>query len=186
MPWSVSAFSLSQAPPARGGSVSGQVELTNSQDSAARKHNYSGVVLWLQPADRDAGVPMVPRHVEMKQQNKHFTPHVVAIQVGGTVDFPNLDPVYHNAFSKFSGVQFDIGLYPPGTSRTVPFRGASMGQNRPRGLTARQASRRAPIRCASSKGQRPGARRGWPRCSAAPSQAEIAAWMPPLLGHAGG
>ncbi len=103
-------------------SLTGRVELTNSQDLSARRHNYSGVVLWLQPVDRDAPVPMVPRHVEMKQQNKHFTPHVVAIQVGDTVDFPNLDPIFHNAFSTFSGQTFDLALYPPGTSRTVTFR----------------------------------------------------------------
>lgn len=105
-----------------GASLAGQVELTNSQDSAARKHNYAGVVVWLQPVERDIPVPLVPRHVDMKQQNKHFTPHVVAVQVGGTVGFPNLDPIFHNAFSKFSGQQFDIGLYPPGTSRTMQFR----------------------------------------------------------------
>ena len=107
---------------AHAASVAGQVELTNSQDSAARKHNYSGVVLWLQPVDRDAAVPTVSRRVEMRQMNKHFTPHVVAVQVGGSVDFPNLDPIFHNAFSKFAGQPFDIGLYPPGTSRSVPFR----------------------------------------------------------------
>jgi plastocyanin len=106
---------------AHAATLSGQVELTNSQDSAARKHNYSGVVFWLQPVDRDQHIPVVSRHAEMKQQNKHFTPHVVAIQVGGTVDFPNLDPIFHNAFSKFAGQQFDIGLYPPGTSKPVSF-----------------------------------------------------------------
>ena len=106
----------------RGATVSGQVELTNSQDSAARKHNYSGVVFWLQPVDRDVTVPTVARRVEMKQLNKHFVPHVVAVQVGGTVDFPNLDPIFHNAFSKFAGQQFDLALYPPGTSKSVPFR----------------------------------------------------------------
>ncbi len=104
-----------------GAALTGQVELTNSQDGSARKHNYSGVVVWLQPVERDIPVPLIARHVEMKQQNKHFTPHVVAIQVGGSVEFPNLDPIFHNAFSKFSGQTFDIGLYPPGTSRTVPF-----------------------------------------------------------------
>ena len=105
-----------------GASLTGQVELTNSQDLSARRHNYSGVVLWLQPVDRDATIPVVPRHAEMKQQNKHFMPHVVAIQVGGAVDFPNLDPIFHNAFSKFSGQPFDLALYPPGTSRTETFR----------------------------------------------------------------
>jgi hypothetical protein len=38
------------------------------------------------------------------------------------VDFPNFDPIFHNAFSNFDGQIFDIGLYPPGTSRSVSFR----------------------------------------------------------------
>ena len=36
--------------------------------------------------------------------------------------FPNLDPIFHNAFSNFSGQPFDIGLYPPSTSRSVTFK----------------------------------------------------------------
>ncbi len=114
--------------PATGASLTGMVELTNSQDSAARKHNYSGVVLWLQPVDRDSPIPNAARHVEMRQINKHFTPHVVAIQVGGSVGFPNLDPIYHNAFSKFSGQPFDVGLYPPGTTKTITFGRAGIVQ----------------------------------------------------------
>jgi hypothetical protein len=42
--------------------------------------------------------------------------------VGTTVEFPNLDPIFHNAFSNFSGQPFDTGLYPPGTSQKVRFR----------------------------------------------------------------
>jgi hypothetical protein len=58
----------------------------------------------------------------MVQRNKRFIPHVLAIPVGGTVDFPNFDPIFHNAFSNFSGQPFDTGLYPPGTSHKVTFR----------------------------------------------------------------
>jgi hypothetical protein len=42
--------------------------------------------------------------------------------VGGTVDLPNLDLIFHNAFSNFSGQPFDVGLYAPRTSRSVTFR----------------------------------------------------------------
>src|SRR5689334_5482150 len=95
------------------GSVSGEVELTNSKDQAVRKHkDYSGVVLWLEPVDR--GAPATPpKRVEMLQKDKMFQPHVVAIAVGSKVDFPNLDLMYHNAFSNFSGQPFDVGLYQP-------------------------------------------------------------------------
>src|SRR5208283_2463316 len=60
------------------------------------------------------------------QKDKLFDPHVLAIQVGTQVAFPNLDPIYHSAFSTFSGQIFDLGLYPPGTSRTVAFRHAGI------------------------------------------------------------
>jgi len=104
------------------GSISGDVELTNSKDPAVRKRrDYSGVVIWLEPVDRPAPASP-PRRIEMLQRDKQFVPHVVALSVGSTVDFPNLDPIFHNAFSNFSGQPFDIGLYAPRTSRSVTFR----------------------------------------------------------------
>lgn len=106
--------------PASAGTVSGQVELTNSRDPAVRRHNYSGVVIWLDPVGHPA--PAAPaRHAEMKQENKVFTPHVLAIPLGGTVAFPNLDPIFHNVFSNFSGQPFDLPLYAPHTTHSVTF-----------------------------------------------------------------
>jgi hypothetical protein len=58
----------------------------------------------------------------MIQKNKTFTPHVLPISLGSSVEFPNLDPIFHNAFSNFNGQVFDLALYPPGKSRTVTFR----------------------------------------------------------------
>jgi hypothetical protein len=58
----------------------------------------------------------------MIQKDKTFRPHVLAVTVGTTVDFPNLDPIFHNAFSNYNGQIFDIGLYPPGTSRSISFK----------------------------------------------------------------
>jgi plastocyanin len=120
----LTAFSLSLAlaPLAIGGNVTGAVEITNSHDPAVRKNkDYSGVVLWLQPVGRPAP-PAPPKHEQMKQKDRHFTPHVLAISVGSTVDFPNLDPIFHNAFSNFSGQPFDTGLYQPGGNRSQTFR----------------------------------------------------------------
>jgi len=59
--------------------------------------------------------------VKIVQKQKRFVPHLVAVPVGSTVDFPNLDPIFHNAFSNFAGQPFDVGLYPPGTSQKVRF-----------------------------------------------------------------
>jgi len=37
------------------------------------------------------------------------------------VDFPNHDRVFHNVFSFRDGKRFDLGLYPVGAVKTIPF-----------------------------------------------------------------
>jgi plastocyanin len=119
-------FSVCWLLPAVAGSVNGTIELTNSRDPEVRKHkNYAGVVVWLEPVGRpgaavSAGAARPP--AKMAQKMKTFTPHVLAIMAGTAVEFPNFDPIFHNAFSGYSGQVFDVGLYPPGTSRTVVFK----------------------------------------------------------------
>jgi plastocyanin len=114
---------LSDLPPLRAAAVTGDVEITNSRDAAVRKRkDYTGVILWLEPVDRPAAASVPPRRVQMVQRTKRFTPHVIAIPVGSTVDFPNYDPIFHNAFSNFSGQPFDVGLYPPGTNKSWIFK----------------------------------------------------------------
>ena len=102
-------------------SVSGHVELRDSRDPAVRKHlDYSGVVISMKPADGAAN-PVQPQKATMVQKDKTFSPHLLAITVGSSVDFPNYDPIFHNAFSSYSGQIFDVGLYPPGSTRAVRF-----------------------------------------------------------------
>jgi len=118
-----SALALLLVSAAASATVGGRVELVSSHDPNVRKHtDYSGVVVWLEPA---AGAPVVPAsagRAQMVQKNKTFTPHVLAITMGTVVDFPNFDPIFHNAFSNYNGQIFDIGLYPPGTTRSLAFR----------------------------------------------------------------
>ena len=49
--------------------------------------------------------------VQMTQKNLLFSPDLVAIPVGGTVAFPNLDDTYHNVFSYSKTKRFDLGRY---------------------------------------------------------------------------
>ena len=108
--------------PLASGSVTGRVELTDSHMASVRKSgDYSGVVIWLLPADGTPAPRADGKHARLIQKDKTFTPHVLAIQTGTTVDFPNYDPIFHNAFSNFSGQLFDIGLYAPGSSRSFRF-----------------------------------------------------------------
>lgn len=98
-------------------SVTGRVILKDSRASAVRKHSdFSGVVVWLEMPSAK-----VAARAKMVQKNKLFLPHILPVQVGTTVDFPNYDPIFHNAFSNFSGQLFDLGLYPPGTSKAIRF-----------------------------------------------------------------
>jgi len=105
-------------------SVGGRIELIGAGDGAAHSaDDFSGVVVWLEPVSGTpeplaAGVPPAT----LLQRDKRFTPHVLAIQLGTAVNFPNEDPIFHNAFSSFDGQIFDIGLYPPGTSREIEFK----------------------------------------------------------------
>ncbi len=114
-------FSLLIVSQAFSADVSGSVRLSHSRLAAVRAgRDYSGVVVWLEPIGHPQ-VPTKPMRLTMEQKGKRFVPHILAAQVGATVRFPNLDPIFHSAFSSFSGQIFDLGLYPPSTSRDVTF-----------------------------------------------------------------
>lgn len=116
------SFSLLASLPLIAATVSGRVELKDSRDPAVRKKlNYSGVVISLKPVNGLVPARMTSTHARMIQKDKTFIPHVLAIGVGSSVDFPNFDPIFHNAFSSYNGQIFDVGLYAPGTTRAVHF-----------------------------------------------------------------
>ena len=99
-------FSAALAAQAMAATVSGSVEIVNSRDQNVRnKSDYSGVVVWLERVGGPS-LESVPRTVKIVQKQKRFVPHLVAVPVGSTVDFPNLDLIFHNAFSNFAGQPF--------------------------------------------------------------------------------
>ena len=57
----------------------------------------------------------------MVTRGKMVIPHVLAIPVGSTVDFPNDDPISHNLFSLSSNNAFDLGLYRRGAGKSQRF-----------------------------------------------------------------
>jgi plastocyanin len=113
--------------PAWCASVKGVVVLTDSRDPGVRRNrDFSGVVVWLEPANGDPPRTTPSRRYRMVQKDKHFKPHVLAIPVGAAVDFPNKDPIFHNVFSNYNGQIFDLSLYRPNTSRDVVFKRAGI------------------------------------------------------------
>jgi plastocyanin len=93
--------------------------------SAGNRADSSNVVVWLMPIGASAGSAAAtpPAHSEPKiaQMDKTFDPHVLVIQSGTAVQFPNRDPFLHNVFSLFDGRRFDLGFYEAGSSKTVQF-----------------------------------------------------------------
>jgi plastocyanin len=88
------------------------------------KGEKSSIVVWLEPLDRESEPPVrdVPgQPLTLTQKGKKFEPHLLVVQVGSVVDFPNRDPFFHNVFSLFDGKRFDLGLYEAGSTRHVRF-----------------------------------------------------------------
>lgn len=106
------------------GDVSGRVRLVE-QNSLRSANDASEVVLWLVSqqgaAEEVAAVSAAKHHYRMLQQNKTFAPKLLVVPLGSIVDFPNLDPWFHNVFSLYQGKRFDLGLYQAGAEREVVF-----------------------------------------------------------------
>jgi plastocyanin len=105
--------------PAQGVNVTGRVAYYGS----ATPPGGISAVVWLVPVgSQTANAPALkPTEAVLRQKNKAFEPHLLVVTKGSTVEFPNLDPWFHNVFSLFDGKKFDLGLYEAGTTRTVHF-----------------------------------------------------------------
>jgi plastocyanin len=77
------------------------------------------VVVWLDGAG--SGESPLPGRLVLDQRNLQFTPRVLAVRTGTTVEFPNNDRVFHNVFSFRDGKKFDLGIYPIGSVKHVQF-----------------------------------------------------------------
>jgi plastocyanin len=89
------------------------------------RSDEASVVIWLTPLQEGSGSSgrgsaAAPRR-QIVQKNKRFETRVLVVEVGSLVDFPNLDPFFHNVFSLFDGKRFDLGLYEAGSTRSVRF-----------------------------------------------------------------
>jgi plastocyanin len=66
--------------------------------------------------------PAPEEHGTIGQFDRTFVPHVIAVQKGTVIDFPNSDIVKHNVFSPRDGCkQFNLGTYDVGVVKQVTF-----------------------------------------------------------------
>ncbi len=99
--------------PAWAGNIEGHVR------SARPSANLSAFVVSVE--DIEGVFPAPKEAAVMDQKDLRFVPHVLAIQAGTTVDFPNSDPVSHNVFSISPVKRFNLGLYFRGVKRRIRF-----------------------------------------------------------------
>lgn len=100
----------------RGGVVTGRIDLGSADPAEV------GVVVYLEPKGAPAKVkPAAPGTLKIRQKGKQFSPRLLVVPVGSTVDFPNDDHIFHNVFSLSKAERFDLGLYRSGASKSVTF-----------------------------------------------------------------
>ena len=127
-----SAITYAQTPM---GVIRGRVEVRRTAAPVERRPNVNDLgmnaprdmpdlrrsVVYLESAPSLAFPDSEPQRAMMDQRNETFVPHVLAITVGTTVDFPNSDHTYHNVFSLRGPRPFDLGRYAAGNSKSVRF-----------------------------------------------------------------
>jgi plastocyanin len=71
--------------------------------------------------------PAPSAHVVMDQKNLVFSPHVLPVVIGTTVDFKNSDAVMHNVFSPDKCAdKVNLGSWPQGQVRSYTFKAPCM------------------------------------------------------------
>jgi plastocyanin len=86
-----------------------------------RPVEFRPAVVYLEQAPGGAFELPEGGRASMDQRDQTFVPHVLAITVGTTVDFPNSDLTFHNVFSLSKTRSFDLGRYSRGKSKSVRF-----------------------------------------------------------------
>jgi plastocyanin len=131
------AVLLAQELSPAGGIIRGRVDVRRAAPPMERRPNVTALgaqpahpqdrqdllrsVVYLESAPAAAFADVEPQHATLDQRNEAFIPHVLAITVGTTVDFPNSDKTYHNVFSISKAKAFDLGHYAAGRSKAVRF-----------------------------------------------------------------
>ena len=89
----------------------------------AELHDF--VVYIDQPSTEKPTPPAQPVQVlttrRVSQKGAMFSPHVLPIVIGTTVEWPNNDEIFHNVFSMSEPKQFDLGLYKNPEIKRVTF-----------------------------------------------------------------
>lgn len=98
------------------------------QREIAARGSIADAIVYVEsvPSAVDSTLPRSGAAPSMEQRDQAFLPRVIAVPVGGTVAFPNRDPIFHNVFSVSPVKRFDLGRYVKGKSKSVTFNKAGL------------------------------------------------------------
>lgn len=112
------------------GTIEGRVELPKTHSAPVMTKRYEVVtkggvlstdpplaVVYLEGAGAKSSSS--PAKKQVLQKDLMFSPGLLPVQVGTTIEFPNLDDTYHNIFSYSPAKRFDLGRYRP-DERPIP------------------------------------------------------------------
>ena len=115
-PLFASTLAVLAALPLAAATVSGKISFITKR---GQNPVVNETLVWLEPAGKSLRKP--PQTFQMMTRGKALVPHVLAIPLGSTVEFPNDDPISHNLFSLSSNNAFDLGLYRRGAGKSHKF-----------------------------------------------------------------
>ena len=98
------ALALTAAPLAAG-TLHGRVQIVDKGGKPAE--DLGDAVVWVEGPKQKPR----PASATIVMKGKAFVPRIAVVPVGGTVEFPNADPVFHNVFSVSGENRFDLDLY---------------------------------------------------------------------------
>ena len=78
------------------------------------------VVIALEPTDK-SNMPLDPTPQVMDQIDTQFSPHILPVQKGANVSFPNSDSVQHHVYSFSQAKAFELKLYRDRKPQPLPF-----------------------------------------------------------------
>jgi plastocyanin len=93
------------AAPVGAGTLQGKVAVL--EKDGKRAQDQDAAIVWVEgPTTRTR-----PTGAIVNMQAKAFVPRVTVVTVGGRVEFPNQDAIFHNVFSVSGENRFDLELY---------------------------------------------------------------------------
>src|SRR5262245_28405459 len=91
-------------------------------DEPSMADEVQNVVVYIETVPEGAAAPPPPQGpFRMEQEGLAFRPHVLAIEKGTEVEFPNRDMLFHNVFSLSRPATFDLGRFPQNASKSLKF-----------------------------------------------------------------